>query len=378
LRDHEFDLDRYRRSIEGSLRSAIRVLLFFRRYFAERRPDLVYTFNGRFVESRPIVELCVAEGIPFRTYEVGGRANKYQIFENTLPHELRRFRERIEAFWSANQNDGEKETVAARWYTNRRHGVLHDAQQPVFTTSQNPLSLPVGFDRTKRNIAVFNSSEDEFAAVGDAASFPLYRDQNEALERTIERLLRVPGVHVYVRVHPNLAGVDCSQNRALPKFSAPNLTIVPAESPIGSYALMESCEQIVTFGSTIGAEATFWGKPSILFGRSAYENLGVAYEPQGYDELEAMIRTPGLAPQPRVAALKYGYWAAEAGEEVQHFQDMVNPDRFSGYDRCGVMYQHVMTGLFRIKYPVTHTPFYNRILDAVARRSRRDFYGSTT
>jgi hypothetical protein len=374
LRDHQFAPADEAENVEASLRTAIRVVLFFRRYFAERRPDLVYTFNGRFAESRPLVEMCIANGIPFRTYEIGSRTSRYQLFENTLPHDLARYRSRIDAFWEANSNDVEKEAAAIAWFENRRYGVSQEDNQPVFIESQKRHSLPSGFDERKLNVAIFNSSEDEYAAIGDAASFALYRDQNEALTRLLERIGANTDLHLYLRIHPNLGGLDNTQNREVLALRAPNFTLIPAESTIDSYALLSNCNRVLTFGSTIGVEATFWGMPSILFGRALYENLGVAYEPTTYEELERLLTTERLRPQPRLAALKYGYWASGAGYDVRAFRDLLAPDCYSAYDRCGQVYQRVMRGLRKIGYPITYTPFYNRILRAVARRSRRDFY----
>jgi hypothetical protein len=141
---------------------------------------------------------------------------------------------------------------------------------------------------------------------------------------------------------------------------------------------MEHCATVVTFGSTMGAEATFWSKPSILLGRAAYEGLGVAHEPRTYEEFEDLVLDSTLTPRGRLAAFKYGYWAAEAGDDVRVFADMVQPDQLIGYDRIGVKYQRVMMTLLKAGYPITYTPFYHRILRAVANRSRRDFYEPTS
>jgi hypothetical protein len=374
LHDHGFVPEEQRAPIEANLRSAMRVVRFFRQFLVRHRPDLVYAFNGRFAESRPVIDVCVENGIRYRTYEIGGSARRYQLFDNQLPHEMSCYRDRIEAAWAACDDQASREKVAVGWFENRRRRIDQKDNQPVFAANQERSALPPGFDSRTRNIVIFNSAEEEFAAIGDGASFAAYAEQNEALHVLVERLARRSDVHVYLRVHPSLSRLDNAQNRALRTISAPNFTLIPGESPVDSYSLLDASDCAVSFGSTIGVEATFWGKPSLLFGRALYEGLGAVYEPQTFDEVLELVGRDALAPCARVAAMKYGYWAARAGEEVQRFADMLDPDRYTGYDRSGVMYQKVMAGLLHLSYPVTYTPFYRQILNAVAARSRRDFY----
>jgi hypothetical protein len=79
-------------------------------------------------------------------------------------------------------------------------------------------------------------------------------------------------------MHPNQAGDRTGQAeniyRALTKV--PGLTLIGPRDKHSSYQLLDQSDVVVTFGSTIGLEATFWGKPSILLGRSAWEDAGVA------------------------------------------------------------------------------------------------------
>jgi hypothetical protein len=179
--------------------------------------------------------------------------------------------------------------------------------------------LPVGWSTGRRNIVVFNSSEDEFESFAEMRN-PVYADQCEALDALAAASLP-PDVRLYLRVHPNLAGIYNSQLRHLATLRAPHLRIVDATSPVDSYALLDAAETVLTFGSTVGVEAAYWGKPSILVGRAHYEHLGACAIPSTHEELLAMLAGK-LEPGSRSGALAYGYWNATAGIAHDRFESL--------------------------------------------------------
>jgi hypothetical protein len=179
--------------------------------------------------------------------------------------------------------------------------------------------LPSGWDPGKRNIVVFNSSQDEFETFAEMRN-PVYADQSEALDALAAASLP-PDVRLYLRVHPNLARIYNSQLQHLARMRAPRLTTVDATSPVDTYALLGAAEKVLTFGSTVGVEATFWGKPSILVGRSLYEHLGACAIPRSHEELLAMLAGQ-IQPGSRAGALAYGFWNATAGIAHDRFDSL--------------------------------------------------------
>ena len=376
LRDHRFDPRSHREAVELNVRSALHALYFFRRYLDTHDVDLVYVFNGRFSEMRPLVELCRQRDVPFRTFEGGHSEAHFQVYDDTLPHDVALNGRRIEEAWASAPDAAEREALAERWYRNRRGGVKQD-HYPVFVAGQERDTLPAGFDAAKRNIALFNSSEDEFAALGEVWVNPFYSDQNDAIRDILARLGPETGVHFYLRVHPNLIGLDNAQMRGVAALDAPNLTVIPGESPIDTYALMDACDAVLTFGSTTGVEATFWGRPSVLYGRSYYESLGAVHKPDSLEELATTLLDPSLGPKPVEGALKFAYWFATRGEPVTTFADLYEGDEmWSNHDAVGSAYRAIWHALTRFRVPITRLPFYRRALAAAVERSRARFEAS--
>ena len=175
------------------------------------------------------------------------------------------------------------------------------------------------------NIAIFNSSIYEFAYFKEWSE-PIFGREIVALEAIATAF---PKIHFHVRIHPNLAGKENSQIRALKKFEKqgwPNLHFIWSEEKIDSYALVLACEKTIVFGSTVGVEACYLGKPSILIGRAFYEDVGCCYHPKSREELFEYIEKK-LQPKDRTAALKYGNWEKTRGELFEHYKPK---DLFSG------------------------------------------------
>lgn len=279
--------------------------------------DRVYVFNGRFAPCRAVLRACQSRRVPCFVHERGFSIHHYALFENTTPHDLRYMEKLIRDFWEA-APEPERTRIAEAFFIERSQGVMKSWHS--FIKDQKPDLLPHNWDPKKQNIVIFNSSEDEFAAIGREWQNPLYRDQQDGLERILASLTPADAnLHFYLRVHPNLRGVDNAQTRGIARLRSPYLTIIGPEEPISSYALLKNASKVLSFGSTIGIEAVYWGVPSILAGQCYYRNLGGTYNPSSHEELMRLLRSP-LAPKDRLAALKYGYYLNAYGIPFRHFK----------------------------------------------------------
>jgi hypothetical protein len=207
-------------------------------------------------------------------------------------------------------------------------------------------------DKNKINIVIYNSSEDEFAAIGDEWKNPIFVDQHDEIASIVHSMRGNKRVHIYLRVHPNLKNVKYKQLDKIYSLHAPNFTIIPPESPISSYALLEKASKVVTFGSTVGVEATYCGIPSILAGQSYYRNLDCTYNPNSHEELIEMLLAD-LPPKEKEGALKYGYFFNTFGIPFRHFK----PDGlFSGNFKGTVLKENPLSRMIvimlRIVFPL--------------------------
>jgi len=318
VRDHKFDTVFYNHKIQKKLYSAVLIYQSCLETFSRVKPDRIYIFNGRFADVYPAV--CAAQklGITFYTHERGGNITTYSLFKNSLPHTALSFmKQEIEELW--NVADEKKQAIGAQWFIDRRSGI--EQAWVSFSAQQEKKRLPDGFDTTKKNIVIFNSSIDEYDSFPEWAD-SIYGDEITATKRIVSALEYDSSVHVYFRVHPCLKNLDNTQIKRLKELAAEqhkNLTFIWSAETIDSYALLEYCEKTIVFASTVGVEACYWGKPSILIGRSMYEDVDCCYIPKTHEEVIDLIQK-SLSPKKQINAIKYGYWEATRGIIFKKFK----------------------------------------------------------
>lgn len=310
------------------------------------KPDQVLIYNGRLFENRFFYDIAKATGVEFVSLEgVGGHIEPYRKirFVGDWPLDIDLYSQMVEDLWQNSPESLEEKTKKASvFYEKRRNGILvFDTH--VYTKDQQKGLLPDGFDTSQTNIAIFNSSQDEIAALGDEwQKGCLFASQYEAIEFMLQHA--TPGIMFYLRVHPNLKGVTHKAHMELYDLRKyPNITVIPPESQVSSYALMDACDKVVTFGSSTGVEASYWGKPSILVGRSFYEMTGACYHMKNRDELVEAINNE-LLPKERLGALKYAYFVLDRTYSV----DESNID-------IDVKYRHMRWNFFSTSYFKVHS-----------------------
>jgi hypothetical protein len=235
-----------------------------------------------------------------------------------LPVDIAYVEAEIRAYWEKAAANPERDEIGSRFFTARARGQVLNWYS--FVTSQREGLLPKNWDDAKTNLVIFNSSEDEFAAIGDEWRNPLYPTQRDGLRRILDSLQGwKENFHVYLRIHPNLRKVDNEDTRAVLQLSAPFLTVIPPDSPISTYALIARADRVLSFGSTVGIEAVYWGTPSILAGNSLYRELGGTYNPGTHDEVMTLLTTE-LQPMDKTAALMFGHYYVTFGIPFKYYR----------------------------------------------------------
>lgn len=273
-------------------------------------PDTIAVYNGRLYENRLFYDIATLKGIQFESLEVVGgplwHEDKFYRtqFDNGLPHNIHGYQMQMDKVWNdTSRTLDEKMEIGSSFYYKRRTG--QPAADIIFTKNMVENLLPDDFDSTKKNIVIFNSSDDEKAALGgEWDEGKLFPTQYDAIEFVAQHAPE--NAHVYLRIHPNLSKIKYSYHTDLYKLKKyTNLTIIEPTSPISSYALMDIADQVVVFGSAMGVEGCFWGKPVLLLWKSLYYELDTCYVPQSHEELIKMLNSD-LTPKDKINAIKYG------------------------------------------------------------------------
>ena len=280
------------------------------KYLKENPCDMFYVFNGRFANLRAALRACQLRGVPCFVHERGSDLNSYVLAPNTMPHDPAfMLPYRSSTFEPVSMEV--KEKVAHEFYVERSHGII--ANWFSFTNQQQLGLLPDNWVQASQRLAVFTSTESEFASLRDFYPRGLYPSQKEGIIQIIKDFANrdYQGV-LAVRMHPNSHDTKSDFTEELRQITCPFLIVIPPLNEIDSYSLLRTASAVLTFGSTIGIEAAYWRVPSILAAPSLYSDLGSTYNPGSHDEVIQCLLQP-LQPKPIEGAINYGFFAKVYG-----------------------------------------------------------------
>ena len=323
----------------------------------EIKPDVITIYNGRMFENRLFYEIAINRGIEFESEEVCWRINEPSIrveYHGGLPLDIKQLTQMSIDLWNnSKRSEKEKIEVGSSFFLNRRNG--KPTNDFIYIDKQINNLLPNEFNEKERNFVIFNSSEDEIVSLGgDWDEDNLFGSQMEAIGFVLDHLPE--DSHLYLRIHPNLKGLQADYHTDLYKLKDKRLTIIPPESPISSYALMDIAEKVIVMGSTMGVESCYWGKPVISLHKSEYYYLDVTYNPQSKDELIRLL-DDNLTSKNKKGALLYGYFYMALDERAVTDNEVefnLYTGTFMGKKVPGVIEYLKFCGssvLFRLLYP---------------------------
>jgi hypothetical protein len=345
-RDPDPNLQRYREQVRDWIGVSLAAYLSTLNTLDTEKPDRVYVLNGRWGYTRAVLRACQRKGVDCHCHDRGGDLDRFLLIPNRLLHEIAGYEADIEAAWQK-ADPATREQIGSTFFEEKARGI--ERQWHSYVTGQKQGQLPEDWDPKRRNIAVFLGSEFEYAAIGADHKYRFYKDQNHGVARIAASLEQIDApVHLNVRVHPHMKGDRNKNLEELLALRSCKATIIPPESPVSSYGLLWACEKTLTFGSTVGIEAVYWGKPSILGGAGFYQDLGGTYNPSTHEELIEMLLAD-LPPRPKEPALKYGYYELLKGVEHVHYEA-----------------ETLFRGKFKGKYVEEATPWFWRVIRKIA------------
>jgi capsule polysaccharide export protein KpsC/LpsZ len=165
-----------------------------------------------------------------------------------------------------------------------------------------------------------------------------------------------PDIRFYLRLHPYVAQGSPQDLRRFMDLRHPQLSVIAPSSTVNSYDLMLASEKVISFGSTIGIESVYWGKPSILLGRTNYEDLNACYVPKTKEEAISMISDPRLPAKSSVCALPYACYIVNQGTPYIYFRPLsLDGGTFLGKRLTASLPARIVSALLRIWYTVTNS-----------------------
>ena len=304
--------------IRRTLLSSVAAFRSVQNFLSRVHVDRLYVFNGRYATLRAVLRAAESKGVPFFVHERGSSFEKFSLFENHAPYDIEYFQDEIRRAWDR-ANPELRELIGASFFADRVVGI--NSEWYSFSKRQELGKLPETWKDGARNIVIYLSSSDDLDCVREMVQGKTFYDnQYQAIDKIIASASEHPDLNLFVRAHPRSAKMPEVGAHRLLAMRLPNLTVIPADSPISTYAMMRKATRVVSFGSTTGMEATYWGIPSILGYRSYFDKLGCIHIPKSHDEMMNMIVRDDLPPADKNGALMYGHFLKTFGTPFRYHQ----------------------------------------------------------
>jgi len=239
----------------------------------KKKFDLFLIANGRYPTQTAMRIIAEENKMDFICYEHGmpkGESFHFAPFQTQEFGKMQQFiKSQIEM--EIQDRKQEIESSAIQWLENQETNL----DQNPFITRDSKQSLQGRFNTEKPLAVIFNSSIDEkFSNMG--VNLNGWESQKQATLE-ISKALNAQGFEVLVRIHPNTANKSWWDLVNLVGFLKRNRInfILPWDGP-SSYALLKEARIILTWGSTISMEAVARGIPTIVYGRTMYDEIAGA------------------------------------------------------------------------------------------------------
>ena len=288
---------------------------FFYEYLAKNKFKTAYVFNGRPLCERAFTHAALDRRQKLEYFEIfnANWTDRYFIFGK--PIHSARYRSRIMLDFSEDakrKNQRKFKEDASIWFEQRIAGVT----QPYTKNQRISDSLSI----KKPFYVYFHSSQDELDMVGMADKY--WGNQFNTLRILVSLFRSQSHYQLVLRVHPHLKHKSSKDQNNWNKIGKelqikyPWFTYFGPNDPVSSYRLIQEAQGVITSGSTIGVEAAYLRKKSVLLGNAFHKPMGITINPKNKDQLHKLIFTsklPRNSERSFCAALNYGYFHANGG-----------------------------------------------------------------
>jgi len=317
------DLDSIHNKISSLINIGINLYKEICELIDKQNIGIVYSWNGRRATTGPVLYAGLKKNIKFYSYMTGGTLNTYTVQPTTMVHDLKYGKKRLKELYEKYYEKGDtlkKDffiSEAKNFFNYFRYGV-GKTWGYVYYKDLFDDKIPFKKISKKKILTIFTSSYYEFYALGIGFRKKNGKDINhyEFIKQILTSPYILENYDIKVRWHPNLsfAGkVEIAEIEKIIQNTKKEITHYSPFHKMNSYKLLENSDIIISFGSTIGIEATYYGKASILWGAAFYEDSGGVYEVNSLPELEKLL-SKSLQPKAKINSMKYAFFERNKGE----------------------------------------------------------------
>lgn len=345
---HNTDLKFHNREILSTIKSACIIFERAIKLINDLDPDYVVTFNSRFAISRPIIEAAQLKKKKIIIHERGSDLNKYALHRGDI-FDKNYIYNNINKNWNLEKNKKKKLNIAKKYFKLSLNKKL--LKRSGFNFENNNLNK-VNFDKKKKNIVFFCSTEHEYSSVAyKKKDFYLnynWRKQINAINSIIKIIKKDKKYHLYIKAHPNFSKKS-NQVKLLKKLENPQVQYLSNKECVDSISLIKQSDIIITFGSSLELLALYLNKKVISLFKALYSKFNLFYYPKNEKELELLLKNSVKKRSSMIKIFKISYYYMNHGRLYKYYK----PYKFSSGEIINENINHygfMLNLLFKLKY----------------------------
>lgn len=288
--DPFLDLKKIQNELKKIIIDSISVYNFTKERIDNIKPDLVYLFNSRLSYPRAILRACEIKKINYKIYDRGNNFRTYNLKEQSFINK-KKFQKEYLKKWKKFDKKDIFLNKFDKWFLERKQGDVRSQNHRSFIDGNSQAYIK---KNKKRLVTYFSSSQDEFESL--SADYKNYfYSQTDAIYKLIKVAAKLSNIHLVVRLHPNIKNKTNKEKLHWIKLcnnfkKYKNLEFIMHNENTSSYDLLLKSDIIFSSGSTLGLEAVYYGKPSVLLAPSLYDNLGINFFAKNESQIYYLLK----------------------------------------------------------------------------------------
>lgn len=299
-----------RRYLEASILSvfAMQQLLRTHRY------DVACFHHGIYVPQGLLGEVCRQQGVRVVNWNPAYKRHTF-IFSHGQTYHHTMIEEPAAAWkgmaWKPRHEEATLDYLKSRWSGSQDWIWFHE--NPV--ENAKSIAEEIGVDFSKPCIGMLTNVMWDAQLHYRSNAFA---NMMEWVVETIRYFERRPEVQLVIRIHPaEVRGFTPSRQplaaeieRLFPRLAA-NIIVIPPESRVSTYAVMEKCDSVLIYNTKAGIEISSMGIPVVVAGEAWIRNKGFSLDadtPEDYFAiLDQLPLREKLTPEKLELARKYAF-----------------------------------------------------------------------
>tara|TARA_B100001540_G_scaffold317314_1_gene349967 strand:- start:1410 stop:2903 length:1494 start_codon:yes stop_codon:yes gene_type:complete len=296
-------------------KSSLGLYSYFNNFLKNNNVENFIIFNGRISCARPLKKVSQDNNVNYILFDGARNGMTPYYSKNEMFHSINFEKNNALKTYLKHFLDSRK---IASDYSFKKQNKIPILRDIVFTKNQQTGYLDEKIQALKKPlITIFVSSDDEYRYLGsDFGKEPIV-DQIDSIYTLVSSSVK-DNYDFVVKMHPNQNKSHKSILKKYNSLSKKILTIFP-DNKSDSYALIKKSKIIISFSSSIGAEANYLSKPVIQIGPSKWMGLPTANFVKNSNEAIEMILNSAYKIMPKRSSIAYFTFNMKANFKLETY-----------------------------------------------------------